>query len=128
MPTYTYFCKSCNSEFELFMHIKDYTEKPKCPLCKSKTTSRNYIDDLLTLNTSVKKADSELKTLGDLANRNRDRLSDDQKQALHEKHNKYRDDQLLNDLPKGMSRMKKQQKVQWTENNGTKKSNKRRTR
>lgn len=128
MPTYTYFCKSCNSEFELFMYIKDYTEKPKCPLCKSKTTSRNYIDDLLTLNTSVKKADSELKTLGDLANRNRDRLSDDQKQALHEKHNKYRDDQLLNDLPKGMSRMKKQQKVQWTENNGTKKSNKRRTR
>lgn len=128
MPTYSYCCSSCDSQFELFMYIKDYTDKPKCPVCKSKNTARNYIDDLLTLNASVKKTDSELKTLGDLANRNRDRMSEDQKQALHEKHNKYRDDQLLNDLPKGMSRMKKQPKVQWTENNGKTTTNKKRTR
>lgn len=119
MPTYSYACAKCQHNFELFFYIKDYIEHPVCPSCKSKKTDRCYVDDLLTLNTSVKKADSELQTLGDLANRNRDRMSDDQKQALHEKHNAYRDDQVLKDLPKGMTRMKKQPKVQWTDNGQT---------
>ena len=127
MPTYSYFCTKCKESFELFFYIKDYIEQPPCPTCKCKQTNRRYIEDVATLNASVKKADSELKTLGDLANRNRDRMSDDQKQALHKKHNKYRDDQLLKDLPKGMSRMKKQPKTQWTENGKTT-ANRRRTR
>jgi len=71
------------------------------------------MEDVSTLNASVKKADSELKTLGDIANRNRDRMSDDQKQALSEKHNAYRDNEVLKDLPQGMSRMKKQPKIKW---------------
>jgi putative FmdB family regulatory protein len=114
MPTYSYACDKCNQDFELFFYIKDYVECPVCTSCGSKKTHRRYIDDVSTLNASVKKSDSELKTLGDLANRNRDRMSEDQKQSLHEKHNAYRDDQVLQDLPKGMTRMKKQPKTKWT--------------
>lgn len=115
MPTYSYSCEKCSNHFELFFYIRDYQEQPQCPACKSKKTCRRFLDDVSTLNASVKKADSELKTLGDLANRNRDRMSEDQKQSLHEKHNAYRDDQVLQDLPKGMSRMKKStKKIKWT--------------
>jgi putative FmdB family regulatory protein len=111
MPTYSYSCDKCNIDFEFFFYIKDYQDRPQCPSCKSKKTCRRYIDDVSTISASVKKADSELKTLGDIANRNRDRMSDDQKQALNEKHSAYRDNEILQDLPKGMSRMKKQNKV-----------------
>lgn len=115
MPTYSYRCNKCNKNFELFSTISSYTEKPNCIHCNSKLTERRYVEDLLTLNASVKKSDTELKTLGDLANRNRDRMSDDQKQSLFEKHNEYRDNQVLQDLPKGMSRMKKpKNKTKWT--------------
>ena len=113
MPTYSYSCNKCNKDFELFLSMKDYIEQPRCPSCNSVKTCRRYIDDVSTLNASVKKADSELKTLGDIANRNRDRMSDDQKQALSEKHNAYRDNEILKDLPAGMSRMKKQPKTKW---------------
>lgn len=127
MPAYSFTCLCCHTDFELFALIKDYEEHPKCKKCKSKKTERRYIEDLLTLNTSVKKSDSELKTLGDLANRNRDRLSDDQKRELSTKHNLYRENTPSQDLPSGMSRMKKQPKVKWT-NNETKRTNKRTTR
>ena len=66
---------------------------------------------MLTLSSSVVKSDSELGTVGDLANRNRDRLTNDQKAALDHKHNEYKDhklkDELVKGLPKGMSRMAK---------------------
>ena len=115
MPTYSYSCSHCEEKFEMFLYIKDYTEHPKCPKCKSKKTNREYIQDVSTLSASVKKSDSELKTLGDLANRNRDKLSDDQKQSLFEKHNSYREQESQKELPKGMSRMKKPtQKIKWT--------------
>lgn len=127
MPTYSFECSSCKCDFELFLYIKDYTDKPQCPKCKSKKTSRRYIEDLLTLNASVKKSDSELKTLGDLANRNRDRMSDDHKQELFEKHNSYREDAPSQDLPTGMSRMKKKPKIKWTDNEN-RTTNKRTTR
>jgi hypothetical protein len=68
----------------------------------------------MSLNTSIKKSDNELKTIGDIANRNRDKLSDDHKQALNIKHNKYKEEQSSTDLPSGMSRMKKQPKIKWT--------------
>ena len=69
---------------------------------------------MLTLNSSVRKSDSELKTLGDLADRNRDRLSNDQKTEMHQKQNEYKDQDLVKQLPKGMSRMKKTSgKFQW---------------
>jgi len=112
MPEYTYFCEKCSSKFSVVCPISDYTEKYKCDTCK-KVCSRSYIDDLSTLSSSVKKSDNELKTIGDLANRNRDKLSDDQKVALYKKHNDYKEQPSEKPLPKGMSRIKKPPKTIW---------------
>jgi len=69
---------------------------------------------MTTINGSIKKSDSELKTLGDLANRNRDRLNDDQKASLHAKHNAYKEQESTKELPSGMSRIKKpKNKIKW---------------
>lgn len=114
MPTYSYHCEKCSSDFELFSYISDYTENPKCTECQSKQTHRRYVDDVLTQNASVRKADSELKTIGDLANRNRDRMTTDQQQALYKKHNDYKEETPQKALPKGMSRIKKPPKPKWT--------------
>ena len=100
-------CDSCKNNFELFSAIKDYVANPKCIICRNKNTFRRYIDDIATQNCSIKKSDSELKTIGDIANRNRDRLSNDEKQNLHEKHNSYKQTPIDKPLPKGMSRIKK---------------------
>ena len=53
------------------------------------------------------KNDNELKTIGDLANRNRDRMTDDHKTSLEEKHNSYKESESTKELPKGMSRIQK---------------------
>ena len=108
MPSYSYYCKKCDTTFEKFFYIKDYKERVRCEDCKA-TCQRDY-DDILTQSASVKKADSELKTIGDLANRNRDRMTEDQRIALDKKHNEYKDTELEKELPKGMSRMKKPKK------------------
>lgn len=113
MPTYSYICNDCNNQFEIFFSIRDYTENAKCIKCGSSKTNRDY-NDLKTLSSSVKKSDSELKTLGDLANRNRDNLSEDQKADLYKKHNDYKEQESMKELPKGMSRMKKPPKTKWT--------------
>jgi putative FmdB family regulatory protein len=117
MPNYSYFCENCELNFELFFYIRDYIDKPKCPNCKNnKKTSRDYISDVATQASSVKKSDSELKTIGDLALRNRDRLSDDEKQSLHAKHNSYKDNKIeTKPLPKGMTYTQKPKtKHKWT--------------
>jgi putative FmdB family regulatory protein len=114
MPTYSYRCNKCDLEFELFFYIKQYQENPTCTVCKSKQTTRLYIKDVATQNTSVKKSDTELNTIGDLANRNRDKMSEDQKISLDKKHNEYKDTESQKTLPTGMNRIKKQPKVKWT--------------
>ena len=113
MPTYTYCCGKCSQKFELFFYIKDYIESPPCPYCKYNLTERSYIDDVSSVQNSIIKHDSELKTVGDLANRNRDRMSNDQKQSLYHKHNSYKDSSP-SPLPKGMNRIKKPPKTKWT--------------
>ena len=122
MPTYTYECLKCKSNFELFFYIKDYQEQPKCMNCGSENTNRSYISDVLTQSSSVKKSDSELKTLGDLAKRNSDRLSADEKLHLYNKHNSYKNEKSDKPLPAGMSRMDKPTKTKWP---GSKLKNKR---
>lgn len=114
MPTYTYCCQKCNKKFELFFFFKDYTDQPKCSYCSSSKTIRSYVDDAQQSISFVKKSDSELKTIGDIANRNRDRMSNDQKVELYSKHNDYKDQPSHKSLPTGMSRMKKQKlKNKW---------------
>jgi putative FmdB family regulatory protein len=114
MPSYSYFCEKCKEKFEIVCSIKDYTPQAKCGSCnRSNNVYRLYREDLLTLNASVKKSDSELKTIGDLAARNTDRMSDDQKQALYAKHNDYKEKPSQKELPKGMSRINKPKKPKW---------------
>lgn len=113
MPTYSYLCNNCNSEFELFFYIKDYNEHPVCSNCKSADTARAYIKDVSTQNTSVRKSDTELKTIGDLARRNSDRMSNDEKLHLYNKHNSYKESGAVDNLPSGMSRVKKPPKTKW---------------
>lgn len=113
MPTYSYFCPECNTDFELFFYIKDYTDNPVCISCGKQQTHRLYCKDVSSQVASVRKSDSELKTIGDLANRNRDRLSNDEKAHLHKKHNEYKETQEEKPLPAGMSRMKKGEKTIW---------------
>jgi putative FmdB family regulatory protein len=110
MPTYSYVCNDCNGLFELFFRISAYQESPKCEKCGSKHTSRNYDKDMSTLFTSVKKGDGELKTLGDLAKRNTERMSNDQKAYLKHKHNSYKENKPDAPLPAGMSRINKPNK------------------
>ena len=113
MPTYSYYCNNCLSSFELFFYIKDYNDKPKCSHCNSLKTERKYIDDVITQNMSVKKSDTELKTIGDLAKRNADKLSEDEKIHLYQKHNSYKFEDSTKELPKGMNRVKKPEKTKW---------------
>lgn len=120
MPEYTYICNKCENKFSLVSSISSYKEKVKCEFCSSKDTQRSYEDDLMTINASVKKADSELKTIGDLARRNSDRMSEDQKTSLYMKHNSYKDEQDLKPLPAGMSRVKKKPKIKWPGTSGLK--------
>lgn len=115
MPTYSYICNDCLHEFELFFYVKDYSEHPECDRCQGKNTHRAYLKDVGTQHMSVKKTDSELKTIGDLANRNRDRMTEDQKQALYNKHNDYKETPSEKELPAGMSRIEKPKiKTKWT--------------
>jgi putative FmdB family regulatory protein len=114
MPTYSYSCEKCKNEFELFAYIKDYIESPACTKCGSLNTFRQYAKDVLTQSSSIKKSDSELKTLGDLALRNSERMSEDQKRELYQKHNAYKEDtSQQKELPSGMSRLKKPSKPEW---------------
>jgi hypothetical protein len=110
MPEYTYECNNCKSKFSVICSISNYKNHPKCE-CGSKKTERCYIDDCLTINGNVRKSDSELKTIGDLALRNTERMSEDQKADLHNKHNSYKENKPDNPLPTGMSRMKRPKKT-----------------
>ena len=121
MPTYSYSCQNCKCDFEIFFYIKDYTEKPKCIGCDSTNTLRRFVDDARTQNSSVKKSDSELKTIGDLAKRNSDKLSEDEKVHLYQKHNAYKFEESKKELPTGMNRIQKPSKIKWPGSNGKQK-------
>ena len=116
MPLYSYICNACDGFFEIVCSYADYDknkDKVKCPACQSKKVERD-INDVASLNTSVKKSDNELKTIGDLARRNTDKMSEDQKASLYAKHNSYKEQPNNKPLPKGMSRMKRtKNKTKW---------------
>jgi putative FmdB family regulatory protein len=111
MPTYTYVCEDCKHKQEIFFSIKEYKEKTKCEKC-GKICIRSYADDLITTNSFVRLADSEIKTLGHLAYRNTEKMSDDQKRELHNKHNSYKHE-TPKELPTGMTRLNKGTKTIW---------------
>lgn len=120
MPTYSYHCEKCDHSFELFSTIKNYNPSPKCINCESVDTHRLYIKDVITQSTAVKKSDSELKTIGDLALRNSERMSEDQKTDLYIKHNSYKYEDNMKELPSGMNRVKKPERPKWPGSTGKK--------
>jgi putative FmdB family regulatory protein len=77
MPTYQYECKNCHHEFEQYQSIHD-DALLRCPNCDQHQLFRVITGGIYV---SVKKSDSELK-LHHLADRNRDRLSNDEKKHL----------------------------------------------
>lgn len=113
MPEYSYRCEICQTTFSIVCSMREYNENHLCDKCGS-NCYRDYIEDLSTLNTAVKLGDSELKTLGHLAQRNTEKMSEDQRNELYRKHNSYKEDVSEKPLPKGMSRIKKPPKIQWT--------------
>jgi len=107
MPEYTFQCGGCGEVFSIFALMSEYSDKQKCPSCKkTKLVSRKYDIDTVTVSGSVKKGDDEIK-VGHLAKRNSEKLSDDEKRHLTEKHNAYKYEEPKTKLPKGMSRMGK---------------------
>jgi putative FmdB family regulatory protein len=40
MPIYEFYCEDCNTIFNFFSKSVNTTKKPKCPVCKTKTLSR----------------------------------------------------------------------------------------
>lgn len=114
MPEYTFKCEDCNNIYSVVLSYQQYdSTRFCCDTCLSFNVIRDYSSDLQNISGSVKKSDSELKTIGDLANRNRDRMSDDQKESLYRKHNEYKLNKPNDPLPKGWNRVKKTSKPNW---------------
>jgi putative FmdB family regulatory protein len=40
MPIYEFYCEDCNTIFNFFSRSVNTTKKPQCPICKTKTLSR----------------------------------------------------------------------------------------
>ena len=80
MPLYEYQCDACNHNFEIVHSIHDEALL-RCPNCDKHKLRRIITGGLYA---SVKKSDNEI-TVGHLADRNRSRFSNDQKEMLTEK-------------------------------------------
>lgn len=113
MPEYSYKCENCDIVFSIVCSMREYDENHLCSKCGN-NCNRDYAEDLSTLNTSVRLGDNDLKTLGHLAQRNTDRMSEDQRNELYRKHNSYKEEVSEKPLPKGMNRIKKPPKIKWT--------------
>lgn len=81
MPTYQYECSNCKHEFEQYQSIHD-DPLLRCPRCNTHSLFRVITGGLYV---NVRKSDSDI-TIGHLADRNRSRFSEDQKEHLENKH------------------------------------------
>ena len=86
MPEYSYTCLKCNTKFSVIKSISDYKPKEKCPECKLiGEVIRDLETDWNSLVGAVVRGDDQI-TVGELAKRNTERLSNDEKAALTHKH------------------------------------------
>lgn len=78
MPTYDYKCNNCGSEFEIKQSMSE-NPKRKCQTCGKMTLER-----LISIpsHVHVKKGSSDMKTVGDLAQMNRDTKSSLERQKI----------------------------------------------
>ena len=111
MPTYSFKCfeedGGCGHSFEVVMSMSEYKDRQKCPACrKVKGVHRDYTND--PINAQVILGDSEIKTVGHLAGRNRDKMSDEEKTLIKQKSTTYLEQRRLEtnkNLPPGMKRL-----------------------
>lgn len=74
MPIYTYICARCNEAFEVFKH-RNLAENPEvCPKCNCEAT-RDWAADSVYVKMPVQ-------TLGALADKNDDKLSQQEKDHI----------------------------------------------
>lgn len=107
MIEYTYFCQKCKLRFAVFKNRSEYQEREKCPDCRSKkNVNRDFLTDLPT--GCVKLHISEIKKLGHYASRKSEKMSEDEKDHLWLKHNAYKAPNVEKELPRGMSRVRKE--------------------
>ena len=92
--------------------MADYKPTITCPKCNL-DANRDFIADKAY--TSVKLAQSEIKTIGHLAQRNTEKFSNDYKEHLYRKHNEYRFKEPEKEPPRGMRRLtaKEKESVEW---------------
>ncbi len=106
MPEYYYTCEKCKKTFSTFkVSVSQYIEKEKCPTCNStQNVYREYQEE--GFYSSIRLSDGEIKTVGHLAERNTENMSDDELKALNRKNTAYLREQPK-DLPSGMKRVTK---------------------
>ena len=81
MPTYVFICEDCEFELEVEQSItKPTPNKKKCPNCK-----KNKLNRVLFAPHVYNKPGDDKISLGLLSDRNADRLSQDQKEAIDKK-------------------------------------------
>ncbi len=104
MPEYSFICDrnqmGCGHEFSIVCSISDYTSEVECKSCgQSDNIIRNYAED--TNHGFIRKSSTDIK-VGHLAKRNSEKMSNDEKDSLWWKHNKYKYKKSEKKLPKGM--------------------------
>lgn len=101
MPNYIFQCyeekDGCGFLFEITESMYKIAEiKPTCPSCKKrKTVGRNFTMENINFF-------EEDKTIGRLAEKNQDRLSNDHKAEMTKKHNEYKTKKPTAPPPPGM--------------------------
>lgn len=105
MPTYIFQCDSdlggCGNVFEVQSSMQDVPKlKPTCSSCKKRKPVRR---DYTAENSTVINATPA--TLGTLANRNTNKLSNDEKAHIHYENNKYKYTPFQGKLPDGATPM-----------------------
>ena len=100
MPSYTFKCDDCEYELDLICSIKEYDEETAslcCPKCESQEFYRDYQADC------VHGAVREVKTLGQLAERNEKKYGKEKCQLMRENFKTKKTDKPRRELPEGMS-------------------------
>lgn len=113
MPTYTYTClegqKGCGYTFEIYIPIAKYDPNvfPECPNCNKKNAvKRNFQKDISTTSSHIK-----TQTLGSLAEKNTNSMSEEARLAQWRKDNAYKFENPPGEpemkLPKGAKHLRK---------------------
>lgn len=101
MPSYTFKCDNCEYELDLICSMKEYDEETadlSCPECKSSDFYRDYFSDCVV--TAVR----EVKTLGQLAERNAKKYGKEKCQKMMEDF-KTKKEPSNKPLPEGITRV-----------------------